>query len=270
MGPKRPEICVNRGMHLHGKAGAWAKEFIQLFRGPIVMELYRKPPEHYLGYVLDGKVPVILIPGILNKWGYMKKLGDKISMLGHPVHIIPELGTNLDTIPSSAKTLHKIVLRVVPAAHRHIHEHAEALRAYLEKKDIRGAVIVAHSKGGLIGKYFLAHFNTDTRVLGMVAIATPFSGSALAKLIPHRAFKELHNESQVIKDLQQHNGINKKIISVYPSYDTHIWAPEGSYLPGAENIEVPIGGHSVVDNGQVQEAVIAAVERITRLAAAFS
>lgn len=253
-------------MHIHKKAGAWAKEFVQLFRGPIMMEIHRDPPEHYLGYVIDGKVPVILIPGVLNKWGYMKKLGDTISLLGHPVHIVPELGNNIDSIPSSAKILHKIVVRVVPKEEHRIHARARAIRAYIEKKDMKGAVIVAHSKGGLIGKYLLAHFNADERVLGLVAIATPFSGSSLAKLIPHRAFKELDIESGIIKDLQQHMGINKKIISIYPSYDTHVWAPQGSRLEGAENIEVPIGGHSVVDNEHVQEAVAKAVEKITHWA----
>ncbi len=252
-------------MSLRRKTGAWAKEFVHLFRGPIMIEMHREPPEHYLGYVLDTKVPVILIPGVLSKWGYMKQLGDKISLLGHPVHIVPELKNNLFSIPTSAKLLHKLVIRIVPKGAHRVERRAAHIRRYMEEKDLKGVVLVAHSKGGLIGKHLLTHQNEDGRVLGLVAIATPFSGSSLAKLIPHRAFRELDLGSEIIKDLQQHIGINRKIISIYPSYDTHVRAPEGSYLEGAsENIEIPIGGHTVVSDTQIQEAVIAAVEKITR------
>jgi triacylglycerol lipase len=254
-------------MRLHTKVGAWAKEFVQLFRGPILMEIHREPPTHYLGYTLDGKVPVILIPGVLNKWSYMKKLGDKISLLGHPVHIVPELKNNIFSVPVSARLLHKLVVRLIPAHAHHVSRRVETFRSYLESKDLKGVVLVAHSKGGLIGKYLLAHHNADSRVLGLVAVATPFSGSAMANLMPQDAFKELQQDSNIIRDLQSHMAVNKKIISIYPEYDTHVWAKEKSYLEGAaENIEIPIGGHSVIDATIVQEAVIAAVEKITRFA----
>src|SRR3989344_1997178 len=253
-------------MGLHKKAGAWTREFVQLFRGPIIGALYRKPPRHYLGYTVDGRVPVVLIPGILNKWGHMKKLGDELSLLGHPAHIVPELGLNIHSIPLSARILHSLAVELLPKSRRlpPVRKHAEAIRNLIEKKDLKGVVLVAHSKGGLIGKYLLAHHNQDGRVFGLVAIATPFSGSALAKLVPHGSFKELRIDSEIISDLQGHIGINKKIISIYPEYDTHVWTPRGSYLEGAENIEVPVHGHSIVETKEIRAAVLEAVEKLTR------
>lgn len=255
--------------HAHYKAGAWAKELVYVVRGPVINALRRDPPKHYLGYTIDGKVPVILIPGVLDRWGSMKGLGDKISLLGHPVHIVPELGANIESIPRSAKILHALVTNLMPKQPATLHQvraEAESIRTYIEQKDLKGIVLVAHSKGGLIGKYLLAHYNHDKRVLGLVTVATPFSGSAVAKLIPHSSMRELETGSEIIAYLQTHTDVNKKIISIYPEYDTAVWAPKGSYLEGAENIEVPVHGHNVLNTTAIQAAVLTAVEKLTRTA----
>ncbi|MEK7068622.1 MAG: hypothetical protein AAB964_02295, partial [Patescibacteria group bacterium] len=63
-----------------------------------------------------------------------------------------------------------------------------------------------------------------------------------------------------------HRDVNKKIISIYPEYDTHVWAKRGSFLEGAKNIELPVHGHSVIDTKEVRAAVITAVEKLTRTA----
>ncbi len=255
--------------HAHYKAGAWANEVLQVVRGPVINALYKRPPTHYLGYVIDGKVPVILIPGVLNRWGYMKGLGTAISLLGHPVHIVPELGSNIESIPKSARIVHSLVRSLFsPPPHTlpQVRAGAESIRDYIHDKDLKGVVLVAHSKGGLIGKYVLAHYNEGGRVLGLVAIATPFSGSAMATLFRHAALRELEAGSEIIQYLDNHRDVNKKIISIYPEYDTHVWAKRGSFLEGAKNIELPVHGHSVIDTKEVRAAVITAVEKLTRTA----
>lgn len=257
-------------MHIHHKAATWLKEFVQIFGGMVIVNIHREPPEHYLSYTVAGKVPVILIPGILGKWAHLKNLGDKISLRGHPVYIVPELGYNLYSIPSSAKMLRALIMRIVPRFGHispKIVKGAEIVRGLIEKEGLMRAIIIAHSKGGLIGKYLLAHYNKDHRVLGMIAIATPFSGSKAAKLIPHDSFKELKSDGAIILDLEQQKGVNKQIVSIFPEYDTHIWAKQGSYLEGArENIEVRVGGHDTLPaNAQIQDAVLKAVDAMTAL-----
>jgi len=197
----------------------WIVDYIYMIHGQATAFLYRKPPKHYLGYVIKDKAPVILIPGILEKWGFLKGLGDKISLEGHPVYIIPKLGYNLKDIPKSAKTVREII----------------------EEKDIGNAVIVAHSKGGLIGKYLLSFLNADGRVRKMISIATPYSGTSLVKYLPSKQLKDFRTDSEIIKALQSHKEANKKIISVSPIFDNHVW--EGSLLEGAENITVDEKGH---------------------------
>ena len=254
-------------MALHKKIRSWLVDYGYMFRGTAAMLIYREPPAHYLGYRVAGKVPVILIPGILGKWGFMKKIGDKISLQGHPVYIVPELGYNIYSIPTSAKRLRSYIVHIVPRSGHippKVEKGAEHVRRLIEREGLQGAVLVAHSKGGLIGKYVLAHQNTDGRVLGMVAIATPFSGSAMAKLIPHDSFRELHTDSQIVHDLERHEAVNKRIISIIPEYDNHVWAAKGSFLEGAKNVEVPVHGHhKVLFSGHVQEAVLRGVEELS-------
>jgi triacylglycerol lipase len=256
-------------MQAHHKAGIWGKEFVQLFTGAVVMNYNRTPPAHYLGHTFPNKAPIILIPGILGRWGYMKPVGDRLSLRGHPVHIVPELGLNIYSIPSSAKMLRALIVHAIPKlGHRvpKVERGSRAVRRLLEKKNIKGAIIVAHSKGGLIGKYLLAHHNADGRVRGMVTVSAPFSGSSIAKLVPHDSFQELRTDSEILLDLERHRAANHKIISIYPAYDTHIWAPSGSYLEGAlENAEVPVGGHnSLFNNKKIQKAILKAVETLSK------
>ena len=237
-----------------------------MFRGAIGGLIYRKAPKHYLDRTIEGKVPVILIPGILGKWSFMKSLGDKISLQGHPVYIVPELGYNVFSIPSSARIVRTSLKHIFPKRGHivpKLSRGSEAIQRIIENNKLERAVFVAHSKGGLIGKYFLAHYNKDDKVLGMVAIATPFSGSAMAKLIPFDPVRELDTDSKIIHDLEKHQDINDKIISIRPEYDNHVWAENGSYLEGAENIKVRVQGHhKIIFDPKVQKIILNSVDKI--------
>ncbi len=196
----------------------WLSDYAHVARGWASMYWHRNPPKHYLGHIVKGKAPVILIPGITNKWAFLKKLGDKISLEGHPVYIVPKLGHNLTDIPTSAKIVEDVI----------------------DKNHLNDVTIVAHSKGGLIAKYLLVH---DKRVNKLIAIATPFSGSHFARAFILKSFKELSPASKIITDLNMNEEINKRIISLIPVFDNHVWHKSGSYLKGAQNIKVDIHGH---------------------------
>lgn len=199
----------------------WIVDYTHVARGQLAAYVYRNPPKHYLGYVIEGKSPVILLPGIVNKWVFLKRLGDKISLIGHPIYIIPKLHYNLFDISTSANIVRELI----------------------DENNLQNVIIIAHSKGGLIGKYLLVHYNLDHRIKNLITIATPFSGSSLAKLVPHKAFKELRPESKIIKDLDSHSQVNHQIISISPIFDNHIPQEAGSFLRGAKNIQVSVHGH---------------------------
>ncbi|MEX2027961.1 MAG: alpha/beta hydrolase [Candidatus Curtissbacteria bacterium] len=195
----------------------WAVDYARIARHWRKMYLHRDPPKHYLGHIVQGKDPVILLAGISNTWRSLKKIGDKVSLEGHPVYIVPQLGRNFRDIKSIAEIIEEII----------------------KENRLEKVIIVAHSKGGLVGKYLLIH---DKRVKKLIAIATPFSGSGLAKLVPHKAFRELLPTSQIIADINSHDEVNNCITCIIPSYDNHV-PKGGSFLKGAKNIKVEISGH---------------------------
>jgi hypothetical protein len=122
----------------------WIVDYTHLIKGHGLMFIHHTPPSQYLGHIKEGLVPVIILPGIFGRWAFLKPLADHISLLGHPVYIVPKLGNNLGDIPTSSGIV----------------------RDLINEKRIQKAVIVAHSKGGLIGKYLLAHDNQDNAVTG--------------------------------------------------------------------------------------------------------
>lgn len=163
--------------------------------------------------------PVLIIPGVYENWQFMMPLIQSIHDAGHPVHVVTVLQRNqLD----------------VPAAARMVAQH-------LEEAGLRDAAIVAHSKGGLIGKYAMLTLDPEQRIDRMVTVCTPFSGSRYARymLLPSlRIFSPRH---PLTLELAREEAINSRITSIYGPFDPHI--PEGSVLPGATNIELPTAGH---------------------------
>ncbi len=238
-------------MKTRTKVLGWIVDYAYMARGGAVMTYHKDPPKHFLGYTVDGKVPVILIPGIFGKWAFMKKIADIISFLGHPVYVIPELGYNTGTIPDSAQKVARVVKDVAA-------QHSSTATP-------RGAILIGYSKGGLIGKYFLLNHNADNFVRGMITIATPFSGSSFMSFLPSRAVQELHSKSEVILAMKHDRSVNHLITSISPEYDNHVWSDDGSHLDGAKNVRVPVSGHhkTLFDDTVIVE-VCSAVEKITK------
>lgn len=188
-------------------------------------------------YSLGSERPVVLIPGVYERWQFLRPIADGLAARGHPVHVIPELGINTRAIPASGQ-------RVLAA---------------LAERDLRGVALVAHSKGGLIGKAAMLE-DVDGRIERLVAVATPFSGSRMAffTIVPAlRAFRPTH---PVIRQLVAERAVNARITSIQPAFDPHI--PEGGDIEGGTNVRLDVVGHfRVLEDPAALAAVIAAVER---------
>lgn len=163
--------------------------------------------------------PVVIIPGVYENWQFMLPLIHSIHDAGHPVHVVTVLQRNkLD----------------VPVAARMVAQH-------LEEAGLRDAVIVAHSKGGLIGKFAMLNLDPEGRVDRMITVCTPFSGSRYARYMLLPSLRMFSPRNALTLQLAREEAINSRITSIYGPFDPHI--PEGSVLPGATNIELPVAGH---------------------------
>jgi pimeloyl-ACP methyl ester carboxylesterase len=217
----------------------WIIDYLYYFRGKFNELLGATAPKHHLGHVKEGLPPVIFIPGIDGKWSFMRHLVNKVSLNGYPVYTVPDLGNNMVSVPEGAEIVETLI------------------RAF----DLRNAVLIGHSKGGLVAKYLLAYLNKDKLVDRAITIATPFSGTKLAHINPRKGYQELRTDSQLIKDLTAKDVINNNIVCVTPAFDNHIWPQSSCYLPGARNIKVKAKGHhKVLFDKEVQDLILELLE----------
>lgn len=167
-----------------------------------------------------AEVPVVLLPGIWEPWQFLRPLATVLHAGGHPVHVVTELGWNGRDLDASA----------------------DDVIAHLAAHDLRRVVLVAHSKGGLIGKKVLLHPRVDGRVTGLVALCAPFGGSSLSFGALARTPLGLFSPTgQAIAALAAETAVNRSIVSIASAWDEMI--PEGSCLPGARNVTLDVVGH---------------------------
>jgi len=182
--------------------------------------------------------PIVVIPGVYESWRFLIPLLKATHARGHPVHVVTGLHLNL----------------------RPVIDTATEVSSYIERKDLTGVVILAHSKGGLIGKYVMIQPEGQTRIRGMVAIATPFGGSTYARFMLSPRLRIFSPGDSTIRALASEAEVNARITSIFGSFDPHI--PSGSALDGAKNVQLETGGHfRVLTHPQVLEELDELTER---------
>ncbi len=165
-------------------------------------------------------MPLVLLPGIWERWTFLDPLARALNGYGHPVYLIAALGNNGMPLDASSA----LVAR------------------FLIERDLPEVILVAHSKGGLIGKLVMLDPQVAGRVRGMVALSTPFAGSSLAWPIFKRSPLGIFApRGRAIVDLAAQREVNARIISLQPTHDQVI--PEGSRLEGARNVTLEVAGH---------------------------
>jgi triacylglycerol lipase len=174
------------------------------------------PVERYPG---GDRAPVLLLPGVYETWQFLRPVADLLYGLGHPIHTLRELGYN----------------------RRHIGASATLAQAYLDANELRGVILLGHSKGGIIGKRMMVADDAAGRIAHLIAVCSPFGGSSLARLAPNPALRAFHPRNALLLELAREQTVNARITSFYPRLDPLI--PGGSRLEGAENVELSMVGH---------------------------
>ncbi|GAA1961041.1 hypothetical protein [Microbacterium deminutum] len=202
----------------------------------------------------DTLPEVILLPGVYEHWTFLRPLGDALSAAGHRVSVVHGLGINRRDIAAISQALGR-ALETAPTP-------------------AGGRVLVAHSKGGLIGKHLLVSSGAAAAaviearsggdpgdaaagaaapdadspgsrplgVRGLVAVCTPFAGSRRARfMVLDPSIRAFLPDNETIVMLGRESSVNGRIVSVFGRYDPHI--PDGSALEGATNVRVPAFGH---------------------------
>lgn len=169
-------------------------------------------------FATGDKAPVIVLPGVYETWKFLQPLVESLHERGHPVHVVEALKDN----------------------RRPVADAAEQVAAFLRAADLHDVVLVAHSKGGLAGKLVMVGPEAS-RVSGMLAVATPFSGSRYARVMVGQTLRAFSPANPSILSIARNQRVNTRIVSVFGQFDPHI--PESSELVGARNVRLETGGH---------------------------
>mgnify|MGYP003451388791 FL=1 len=213
----------------------WVDDYRHILGIQLKARLHPDPPPAFAEG--DG-VPILVLPGIYEPWHSLERIARDLNRRGHPIIVVPELGLNVAELRASARTV------------------AQALRA----TGSGHLIVLAHSKGGLIGKALMLG-PLRKRILGLVAIATPFGGSKHARWFPDPTVRMLSDQAPHLESLHARAEVNARIYSVYASFDPHI--PGGCELAGAHNIEVDVVGHfRLVEHPRVRRAAIESVNAL--------
>ena len=61
----------------------------------------RRPPARWSEGDRD---PVVLLPGVYERWSYLLRIGERLHDEGHPVHVVPGLRRNVAPIPARRRS----------------------------------------------------------------------------------------------------------------------------------------------------------------------
>ncbi|WP_308200098.1 hypothetical protein, partial [Actinotalea sp. C106] len=197
----------------------WAQDY--LYAGLAQLRGWRGRSE--AGEYLDPPAPVgpdvVLVPGVYEPWTFMRPLAALLHAQGHRVHVLPELGYHRAPVSTGAAVL----------------------GALLRDRDLSDVVVVAHSKGGLVGKLAMLREDPDGRINRMIAVNTPFGGSVHARWFPGRTVRAFSPRDATVLALAVEHEVNARVTSAYSRFDPHI--PGGSRLEGAANVQLRTPGH---------------------------
>ncbi len=165
--------------------------------------------------------PVVLVPGVYEAWHFLRPLGRELHDRGLQVHAVPALRRN----------------------HRPVPEGADVLRRAIAGRDLHDVVLLAHSKGGLVGKHaMLADLTSgERRIASMITVNTPFGGSRHARWVPLRAVRALVPGDTVIQALVLDRSVDARILAVRSVWDPHV--PEAGAPQGVLEVVLPTPGH---------------------------
>lgn len=222
---------------LLARAGLWLLDYLYAGYWQAHGILLRSDPQRYLD-PSRTRQPVLLIPGVYERWQFLRPLADALAERGHPIHVLPGLGWNTRTVTASA----------------------DVVRDYLQGRDLSDVLLVAHSKGGLIGKHAMLHQDPEGRIDRMIAVATPFAGSVYARLFLVPSIRAFSPRDRTLRMLAEQLEVNARITSIWGAFDPHI--PGGSRLDGATNVLLGTSGHfRILRQPELVDAVLAAAER---------
>lgn len=182
--------------------------------------ILKKPPEFWKK---GTKGDIILIQGWGEVWTFQEKIAHYLNKQGYSIHVLSALERN--TYPMDYCL--------------------NCLEEYIAANKLNNLILVGHSKGAKIAKYFLNESKFSSRITKVVCIAGAWQGTKLAKL-KFWNLQDVAPKSSFLLKLAANSKHHHKILNLYPRIDTMIFPHESLILPGAKNLQINSVGHARV------------------------
>lgn len=164
---------------------------------------------------------IVFVSGVMGTWITARPLLDHCNQLGYRILVVSSLEFGLETLDRSA----------------------DHLERFITEKQLENVILIGHSKGGLIIKYFMDKSDYAKWVKKAICIASPFRGTIWGNL---QLFNlgEIACNSRYVHQLDRSVIANQHITSIYPLFDNAVLPRGSSVLEGATNFELKRVGHA--------------------------
>lgn len=128
----------------------------------------------------------------------------------------------------------------------------------------RPIVLVGHSLGGLVSRYYVQERPFDRRIVGTVTLAAPFRGSASHFLVPGQAGLDLRADSAILERIREPErappGVEHLTIA---AADDELIEPDAYPSYGSARQLSDVGHNGILFDDRAIELVVAHVRRVT-------
>ena len=165
------------------------------------------------------KPVAVLLPGVWENWEVLSSWGRALSAVGFDVRFVPALDLQLGSIKALS----------------------QVLADFLATNELENALVVAHSKGGLVAKKAMGD-SEGWRVRRLISCGTPFEGAPIAALSPKLLrMRSLVPQDPEIRELGASTQPNKRIVAIEAKWDQNV--PRTTSLPGGKVVTANVRGH---------------------------
>lgn len=185
--------------------------------------------------------PILLVHGYGVSRGCWWAMRRRLEAAGHTV-------ATLSMVPAYTS-----MGKLVPQLKQRIEEVCEATGA-------QQLTLVAHSMGGLVSRSYLARHGNE-KVDRLVTLASPHSGTELARIGIGRNAREMEPDSLWLRDMAD-APLQVPTINLRNPYDNFAMPQDLQRLSGAQDIELPPVGHiAMLYSRPVADLVLEACRR---------
>jgi triacylglycerol lipase len=167
--------------------------------------------------------PVFLVPGFLDSSRAFGRMAMVLSLAGfHPIALDVSPSTGVDGIDVLAGRLSTRINAMLAPGERFS--------------------LIGHSMGGLIARYYLQRLGGLARVRRFVSLSSPHRGTALARLLPNAAARQMRPGSRFLCDLNNdvHVLAVTDPVSVWTPFDLMILPAKNCQLPVGRSVQIPV------------------------------